>query len=219
MPPGWPLAAESGQTLAADATESEDERPRLHGLLAPNQQTEAELKTVAAMVDTGMEGFTGPAGLAAFTRQLTASLQSLHSFESLAVLLTKVCEPVQTAWITHDRNREDPANVEFFRVLTVAKEGYIRYAVQSSQSARHLHQGMMKLAEKIQALVTVTHSLDGKESAHVARGSLEPTQLLTLAEKIRVEATAMCTAYQLSEAQGPQTSPHERGPATRTRPQ
>ena len=71
------------------------------------------------MVDTDMEGFTGQAGLAAFTRQLTASLQSLHSFESLAVLLTKVCEPVQTAWITHDRNREDPANVEFFRVLTV----------------------------------------------------------------------------------------------------
>jgi hypothetical protein len=42
--------------------------------------------------------------------------------------------------------------------------------------------------------------LDGKEVAHVARGSLEPTQFLTLAEKIRIEATAMCTAYQLSEA-------------------
>ena len=58
---------------------------------------------------------------------------------------------------------------------------------------------MQKLMEKIQSLVTVTHSLDGKEGAHVARGSLEPTQLLALAEKIPIEATAMCTAYQLSE--------------------
>jgi hypothetical protein len=31
MPPGWPLAVESGQTLAGDAMESEDDRPRLHG--------------------------------------------------------------------------------------------------------------------------------------------------------------------------------------------
>ena len=54
--------------------------------------------------------------------------------------------------------------------------------------------------EKIQVLVTVTHSLDGKEGAHVARGSLEPRQLLAVAEKIRIEAAAMCTAYQLSEA-------------------
>jgi hypothetical protein len=40
---------------------------------------------------------------------------------------------VQTAWITHDRNREDPVNIEFYRGLTVAKENYIRYAVQNSQ--------------------------------------------------------------------------------------
>jgi uncharacterized membrane protein YgcG len=152
------------------------------------------------MIEACVEGFTGQAGLAAFTRQLIASLQSLHSFDSLALLLTKVCEPVQTAWITHDRNREDTVNIEFFRVLTGAKENYIRYAVQSSQSARHLYQGMQKLMEKIQILVTVTHSLDGKEGAHVARGSLEPRQLLAVAEKIRIEAAAMCTAYQLSEA-------------------
>jgi hypothetical protein len=115
------------------------------------------------MIETSVEGFTGQAGLAAFTRQLITSLQSLHSFDSLALVLTKVCEPVQTAWITHDRNREDTVNIEFFRVLTGAKESYIRYAVQSSQSARHLYQGMQKLMEKIQALVTVTHSLDGKD--------------------------------------------------------
>jgi hypothetical protein len=172
----------------------------LHGLLAPNQQSETELRDLAAMLEKAVEGFIGQASLAAFTRELSVNLQALHSFDTLALVLTKVCEPVQTAWITHDRNREDPANIEFYRVLTVAKENYIRYAVNSSQSARHLYQGMHKLMEKIRVLVTVTHSLDGKEGEHVARGSLEPTQLLTLAERIRVEATAMCTAYQLSEA-------------------
>ncbi len=197
--PGWLLPVDQQQTVVAAATDNEDARPRLHGLLAPNQQNEVELGALAAMIDKSVEGFTGQAGLAAFTRQLTVSLQSLHSFDSLALVLTKVCEPVQTAWVTHDRNREDPVNVEFFRVLTVAKENYIRYAVQSSQSARHLYQGMQKLMEKIQSLVTVTHSLDGKEGAHVARGSLEPIQLLTAAEKIRIEATDMGTAYQLSE--------------------
>ena len=193
-PTGRPATNSSGR-----ATNNEDARPRLHGLLAPNQQNEVELGALAAMIDKSVEGFTGQAGLAAFTRQLTVSLQSLHSFDSLALVLTKVCEPVQTAWKTHDRNREDPVNVEFFRVLTVAKENYICYAVQSSQSARHLYQGMQKLMEKIQSLVTVTHSLDGKEGAHVARGPLEPIQLLTVAEQIHIEANAMCTAYQLSE--------------------
>ncbi len=130
--PGWPLPVDPQQTVVVAATDSGDARTRLHGLLAPNQQDAAELVALATMIDTSVEGFTGQAGLAAFTRHLIASLQSLHSFDSLALVLTKVCEPVQTAWITHDRNREDPGNIEFFRVLTGAKENYIRYAVQSS---------------------------------------------------------------------------------------
>ena len=121
-PPGWPLPADQPQATVVAATDSEDARPRLHGLLAPNQQDEVELGALAAMIETSVEGFTGQTGLAAFTRQLITSLQSLHSFDSLALLLTKVCEPVQTAWITHDRNREDTVNIEFFRVLTGAKE-------------------------------------------------------------------------------------------------
>ncbi len=65
---------------------------------------------------------------------------------------------------------------------------------------RHSHQGILELAVKVQALVTITHSSDGKEGAHVARGSLEPAQLLIFGEQIDLEATSRCTAYQLSEA-------------------
>ena len=88
--PGWPLPVDQQQTVVAAATDPDDARPKLHGLLAPNQQNEVELGALAAMIDTSVEGFTGQAGLAAFTRQLTVSLQSLHSFDSLALVLTKV---------------------------------------------------------------------------------------------------------------------------------
>jgi hypothetical protein len=152
------------------------------------------------MIGVAGDGFTGKAALATFTGQLTESLQALHSFDSLAAVLTRVCEPVQAAWITHDRLREEQANIDFFRALTTAKESYIRYAVASSQHVRHLHQGIRELSARVQALVTVTHSLEGKEGAHVARGSLEIAQLVTFVEQIRREATSMCTAYQLSEA-------------------
>ncbi len=59
-----------------------------HGLLAPDQQTEAELQAISAMIELASDGFIGKAAIATFTVQLTESLQSLHSFDSLALVLT-----------------------------------------------------------------------------------------------------------------------------------
>jgi hypothetical protein len=116
--PSWLLPVDQQAAAAAVTMEDGDKRSLLHGLLAPNQQSETELRAVAALIEEAVAGFIGQAALATFTRQLSLSLQSLHSFDSLAIVLTKVCEPAQSAWITHDRNREDPADIEFFRVAT-----------------------------------------------------------------------------------------------------
>ncbi len=128
------------------------------------------------------------------------SLLSLHSFYSLSWLLTRVAEPVQAAWITHDRLPVERVNVEFYKAITTANENYVRYAVAASAHVRHMNSCFLKLAAKVQASLMVTHSLDGMEEAHVARGTLDPGQLITVVEQIRTDATSMCTAYQLPES-------------------
>ncbi len=110
---------------------------------------------------------------------------------------TEVCEPVQTAWVTHDRLREAQVNINFFRALTTSNENYIRYAVASSQHLRHLHQEILKLSAKVQAPVTI--ALLGRQGGG-SRSKWLSAQLIIFVEQIRLEATSMCKAYRLSEA-------------------
>ena len=67
----------------------------MHGLLAPGQQTEVELQMIGATIESVGNGFIGKATIATFKAQLTESLQSLDSFDSLALVFTRLCEPVQ----------------------------------------------------------------------------------------------------------------------------
>jgi hypothetical protein len=47
--PGWPLPVDQQESAAAVTTDSGETRILLHGLLAPNQQNEAELRDLAVM--------------------------------------------------------------------------------------------------------------------------------------------------------------------------
>jgi hypothetical protein len=115
--PGWTAPTPSydftmvpdpttGLTTAGGVT-----RVLLHGLLGPGQLTEAELQAVESMVELARAGLSNKAALSDFTVALSQSLGSLHYFDSLSWLLTRVAEPVQAAWVAHDRLRTERTNV------------------------------------------------------------------------------------------------------------
>ncbi len=76
--------------------------------------------------------------------------------------------------------------------MTTTNEPYLRYAVASVLEAREMCRSISKMAALVQASGTVTNSLDGRSEPHTARGSLEPTLLMSFIEKVRAEAVTIC---------------------------
>ncbi len=106
-----------GYTAAASTVPAAaliDTRMLLHGLLAPGRQTEQELQAAHALIDLAKVCFSNKTVLSDFTMLLSSSLLTLHSFDSLYWILTRVADPVQAAWITHDRTRAETVNVDFY---------------------------------------------------------------------------------------------------------
>jgi hypothetical protein len=79
---------------------------------------------------------------------------------------------------------------------------YLRYAVATTgpREVKDLARWMTKLGTDVQAACTATKSLDGHADAHVTKSTMDPTQLMDFIDIIRREASAICTAYQLSES-------------------
>ncbi len=107
---------------------------------------------------------------------------------------------MQAAWVTHDRKRLDPVNTAFYKAVTTANASYLRYALNSVLEAKDMSRSINKLAALVQTSCTVTNSLDGCSEPHTARGSLEPTTLMSFIEKVRGKAVTICQAHQLSES-------------------
>ncbi len=114
------------------------------------------------LIDQAVYGCPMKTLLSAFTGTLTTSLTSLHLFDSLYWVLTKVAEPVQTAWVTHDRGHADKINKDFYKAMVTANEHYLRYALATTgpKDVKDLARGITKLGVDVLAACTVTKSLD-----------------------------------------------------------
>ncbi len=110
----------------------------LHGLLAPGQQSEHDIRVVEDLAITAHDDFSNKSVLNAFTLLLNVILLNVHSLDTRSWLLTLVADTVQEAWIGHDRSRVEPVNIPFYEALSMATSSYLRYAHAARVTVRDL---------------------------------------------------------------------------------